>query len=254
MTFSNILDRIESKLIGLKFVGSSISPDIWIGIIIECFHGFENTFVTIDVLIINVIYGKVTIRLPLICWRLIWSCPVDLVFLSFDIANIPSAECTGWGLHNEDFLVIRECVLSCLACPSNRLVWCLCFTSLYVSSPGVAKKLLKVLALMVGFLKFHMVCFDFPGTIGCRSRFQLSLGFFKHYWVLHDNAAFFIFYFDNDNDFLFDNDHFLFFEFCFLLQFGSIIYDWFVFMTQDIFPIDFIFYGFCHPSGKWPFY
>ena len=29
MTFSNIFDRIESKLIGLKFVGSSISPDLW---------------------------------------------------------------------------------------------------------------------------------------------------------------------------------------------------------------------------------
>ena len=47
---------LGSKLIGLKFVGSSISPDLWIGIIIECFHGFGNTFVTIDVLIINVIY------------------------------------------------------------------------------------------------------------------------------------------------------------------------------------------------------
>ena len=63
MTFSNIFDRIRSKLIGLTFVGSSISPDLWIGIIIECFHGFGNTFVTIDVLIINVIYGIVTIRL-----------------------------------------------------------------------------------------------------------------------------------------------------------------------------------------------
>ena len=114
MTFSNIFDRIGSKLIGLKFVGSSISPDFWIGIIIECFHSFGNTSATIDVLIINVIYGIVTIRLSLTCWRLIWSCPVDLVFLSFDIASITSAACTGWGLHNEDFLVILGCVLSCL--------------------------------------------------------------------------------------------------------------------------------------------
>ena len=30
--------------------------------------------------------------------------------------------CTGLGLHNEDFLVIRGCVLSCLACPSSPLV------------------------------------------------------------------------------------------------------------------------------------
>ena len=67
MTFSNIFDRIGSKLIGLKFVGSSISPDLWIGIIIECFHGLGNTFVTIDVLIINVIYEIVTIRLSLTC-------------------------------------------------------------------------------------------------------------------------------------------------------------------------------------------
>ena len=88
MTFSNIFDRIGSKLIGLKFVGSSISPDLWIGVIIECFHGLGNTFVLIDVLIINVIYGIVTIRLSLICWGLIWSWPVDLVFLSFDVANI----------------------------------------------------------------------------------------------------------------------------------------------------------------------
>ena len=35
-----------------EFVGSSISRDLSIGIIIECFHGFGNTFVTIDVLII----------------------------------------------------------------------------------------------------------------------------------------------------------------------------------------------------------
>ena len=67
MTFFNIFDRIGSKLINLKFVGSSISPYLWIGIIIECFHGFGNTFVTIDILIINVIYGIVTIRLSLIC-------------------------------------------------------------------------------------------------------------------------------------------------------------------------------------------
>ena len=62
MIFYNIFDRIGSKLIGLKFVGSSISPDLWIGMIIECFHGFGNTFVTIDVLIIDVIYGILTIR------------------------------------------------------------------------------------------------------------------------------------------------------------------------------------------------
>ena len=67
MTFSNIFDTIGSKLTGLKFVGSSISPDLWIFIIIECFHGLGNTFVTIDVLIINVIYGIVTIILSLIC-------------------------------------------------------------------------------------------------------------------------------------------------------------------------------------------
>ena len=65
MTFSNIFDRIGSRLIGLKLVGSSTSPDLRIGIIIECFHGFGNTFVTIDVLIINVIYGIVTIKLSL---------------------------------------------------------------------------------------------------------------------------------------------------------------------------------------------
>ena len=67
MTFSNVFDRIESKLIGLKFVGSSISPDLWIGMIIACFHGFGNTFVTLDELIINVVYGIVAIRLSLIC-------------------------------------------------------------------------------------------------------------------------------------------------------------------------------------------
>ena len=54
ITFSTILDRIGSKLIGLKFVGSSISPDLWIYIIIECFHGLGNAFVAIDVLIIIV--------------------------------------------------------------------------------------------------------------------------------------------------------------------------------------------------------
>ena len=48
MTFSNIFDRIGSKLIGLKFVGSSISPNLWIDIIIECVHSFGNTFVNKD--------------------------------------------------------------------------------------------------------------------------------------------------------------------------------------------------------------
>ena len=61
MIFSNIFDSIGSKLIGLKIVGSSISPDLWIGIIIECFHGLGNTFVAIDVLKMNEIYGIVTI-------------------------------------------------------------------------------------------------------------------------------------------------------------------------------------------------
>ena len=67
MTFSNIFYRIGRKLIGMKFVGSSISPDLWIGIIIEFFHGFGNTLVTIDVLIIDVIYGMVSIKLSLTC-------------------------------------------------------------------------------------------------------------------------------------------------------------------------------------------
>ena len=97
MTFSSIFDRIGSKLIVLKIAGYSVSPDLCIGMIIECFHGFGNTLVTIDVLIINVIYYIVTIRLSLICWRLFSSCPVDIVFLSFDIANITSDACTGWG-------------------------------------------------------------------------------------------------------------------------------------------------------------
>ena len=37
MTFSNIFDRIGSKLIGLKFVGSSISPNLWIGCMDQVF-------------------------------------------------------------------------------------------------------------------------------------------------------------------------------------------------------------------------
>ena len=58
---------IGSKLIGLKFVGSSISPDLWIGIMMECFLGLGNTFVTIDELIINVIYGiKITLIIIII--------------------------------------------------------------------------------------------------------------------------------------------------------------------------------------------
>ena len=158
MIFSNIFDKIVSKLIGLKFVGSSISHDLWIGMIIECFHGLGHTFVTIHVFIINVIYRIETIRLSLICWRLIWSCPVNLVFLSLDIPNITSAACAGRLLQNEDFLVIRRCILSCLACTSSPLVWFLCFTWLYVFSPDVAKKLLKVLALNDGFWKLHLFC------------------------------------------------------------------------------------------------
>ena len=143
-------------------------------IIIDCSHGLWNTFVTIDALIINLIYGIVTIRLSLICWRLIWSCPVDLVFLSFSIVR--DAACTGWGLRNEDFLVIRGCVLSCLASTSDPIVWCLCLTSVYVFSPAVEKKLLKVLALIVRYWKLHLFYFDFPGP-SCLSRCQVSLGF-----------------------------------------------------------------------------
>ena len=69
---------------------------LWIGIIIECFLDLGNIFVAIiDVFIMRVMYGIVTRRLTLICCRLIWSYPIDLVFLSFDIANVTSASCTG---------------------------------------------------------------------------------------------------------------------------------------------------------------
>ena len=67
MTSTNILNMIGSKLFSLKFVGSSISPDLWIGIINECFHGLGNTFVAIDVLIISEMYGIVKIKLSFIC-------------------------------------------------------------------------------------------------------------------------------------------------------------------------------------------
>ena len=49
------------------------------GIIIEYFHDLGNTVVIIGVLIMRVMYGIVTIRLSLICCRLIRSCQVDLV-------------------------------------------------------------------------------------------------------------------------------------------------------------------------------
>ena len=64
MTFSNIFDKTGSKFSCQKFVGSSISPDLWIGIIKEYFHGLGNTFVIIAVLIINVIY------IIHYCWKL----------------------------------------------------------------------------------------------------------------------------------------------------------------------------------------
>ena len=67
MTFSNNFDKIGSKLIGLKFDGSSISPALWIGIILECFRGLGNTLVTIDELTTTVMYEIVTIKLSLIC-------------------------------------------------------------------------------------------------------------------------------------------------------------------------------------------
>ena len=55
MNFSKFFDRIGSRLIGMKLVGSSISHDLWIGITIECFHGFGNIFVTINVLIVDML-------------------------------------------------------------------------------------------------------------------------------------------------------------------------------------------------------
>ena len=59
---SNIFDRIGSKSIGLKFVGSSMSPDLRVDIIIECFHDpgsfydSGNTLVIIDVFKMSVMY------------------------------------------------------------------------------------------------------------------------------------------------------------------------------------------------------
>ena len=124
--------------------------------------------------IISVMYDIVTMRLFLMRCRLIWSCPVDLVFLSFDIANITSAARTCWGLHHEiSLLVIREWVLSCLVCTSNSLVWCLCLTAMYVFSPVIAKQVAKGACSYGGFRKFHLFCFNFPGT-SCFSRFQVS--------------------------------------------------------------------------------
>ena len=66
MTFFNIFDRIGSKLIGLKFVGSSISPDLWIGMIIECFHGSRVVinFYFFKICQRNVVHG---IKTPFLC-------------------------------------------------------------------------------------------------------------------------------------------------------------------------------------------
>ena len=106
--FSTIFDRIGSNFISLKFVGSSISPDLRIGIIIECSRYSGNTLLIIDVSIIRAMYGVALITFS-ICCSLIWLCQVDLVFVSIDIyiLLVTSAACTGWGLHNGVFSVIR---------------------------------------------------------------------------------------------------------------------------------------------------
>ena len=179
---SNIFYRMGSKLIGLNlsvFLYRLMNELILIRIaLLPRFRKYLCDYWSIDN-IISVMYCIVTMRLFKICWRLIWSCLVDLISLSFVMANVTSATCTGWGLLNEVFLLLNGTVL--LA--SNPLVKCLCFTSLYVFSPIVYffvcflpycfKKLLKVLALFVGLWKLHLYCFDFQGT-SFFSAFQVS--------------------------------------------------------------------------------
>ena len=173
MTFFNILERIGYKLIRLKFVGFSISPYLWIGIVNRVLPRFRN-FIAIDVLIISIVI--VTIILSLICWRLIWSCPVDLAFLSFDIANITYAACTGWGLHNEDFLVIRGWVFSCMY-RMQFIHWSDANNShLHTFFPCCCRMLLNVLVLDGGVVKIAFVLLRFSRSY-CFSRFQVSVGF-----------------------------------------------------------------------------
>ena len=111
---------------------------------------------TIYVLIINVIYGIVTIRLSLIRWRLIWSCPVDWASILL-ILHLPLVR-LGNSTKTEYFLVIRGCVLSCITCTPNQLGWCLCLTSLYIFSPSVAKKVVEGACTNGGFWKLHLFC------------------------------------------------------------------------------------------------
>ena len=241
-------DRIGSKLIGLKLVGSSISPDLWIDIIIKCYHCFGNTYVTIDVLIINLMYGIVTIRLSLICWKInlimpSWQCSLVSIYLILHLPLVRVGNSTtrtfSWSVdvffHNDvkqrhqtnqihwsDASVSRRCAVSplllqksCWRC--SHLWWgygnCICFASIF-QVDLVGSSVLRI----------------FSSIIEC---FTIML----HFWFFNQLT----------------NDHFLSFVFYFLLQFGIIIHDWLVFMTQDIFLIDFILYGFCYPSSRWPF-
>ena len=148
MTFTNILIGLEENKFWNEMCWFFNITWFMNWYFYRVFHGLGNTFVIIYVLIISVMYLIVTARLFLICWRLIWSCQVDWVFSSFDFPNITSAACTGG---DEDFLVIRSCVLSCITCTLNLSVWCLYCVSFCVFSPAVAKRLLNVLAVIVGF-------------------------------------------------------------------------------------------------------
>ena len=99
------------------------------------------------------------------------------MFLSFDIANIISAACKGWGLHNEDFFVIRGCVL---------------MPSLHIKSIGLmplfhvvvrfllccCKKVVQCAGTSGGVLGIAFVLLRFSRYYSCLSRFQVSLGFF----------------------------------------------------------------------------
>ena len=109
---------------------------------------------------------------------------------------------------------------------------CRLFRSLHVFSPAVAKNLLKVLALMVGFCKLHLVFFNFPGTSSL-SRFQVSLGFFLALLSATSSAYMIMLHFWFFNQLT--NHHFLLFVLCFLLQFGSIFHDWLVFIYIRIY-------------------
>ena len=151
--------------------------------------------------------------------------------------TVTSAACTGWGLHNEDFLVIHRCVLSCLACTSSPLVWPL-FHVVVRFLPCCCKKVIEGASTYGVVLEIAFVFLLFSRNYSCLSRLKICSSILESFMIM--------LHFDFVSTYKRP-----FFVVCMLFPCAIWQHDprLTCILGSGYISIDFIFYGFCCPSS-----